>query len=234
LGQFKLLENIRNMVYSEKHNLSVGYYQHIRFEIFEHIAKGQHLVLDVGCGAGVLGAYLKQQGCASEVVGIEIDTIAAKEALTKLDRVLCADLNQTSVIDVLKDFDKASFDYIICADVLEHLIDPWKGLTELVTYLKLNGRLVTSIPNVRHWSVWLPLILRGQWEYREAGIMDSTHLRFFTRATGIKLIEFANLKIVECRPIIWRRSERLLNRVTFGLCEGWLTNQWVIIGEVAR
>lgn len=219
---------------SEISNHDISYFRNIRSEIAEQVKKGSNRVLDVGCGAGNLGAYLKQQGRASEVVGIEIDTIAAKEASTKLDCVLCANLNQASVFDVLKAFDKASFDYIICADVLEHLIDPWKVLAELVTYLKPNGRFVTSIPNVRHWSVWLPLILRGQWEYREAGIMDRTHLRFFTRATGVKLIEGANSKVVEYHPIIWRRSERLLNKVSLGLFDGWLASQWVFVGEAAR
>lgn len=135
---------------------------------------------------------------------------------------------------MLKDFDKASFDYIVCADVLEHLIDPWKVLTELVTYLKPSGRLVVSIPNVRHWSVWFPLILRGRWEYRDVGIMDKTHLRFFTRVTGVKLIEGASSKVVECRPIIWRRSERLLNKVSLGLFDGWLASQLVFVSEAVR
>ena len=99
------------MISSEKHNLSVDYYQHILLEIVELIAKGSHRVLDVGCGSGVLGEYLKHKECATEVVGIEIDALAAKEALTKLDRVFCVNLNQASVIDVLKDFDKALENY---------------------------------------------------------------------------------------------------------------------------
>lgn len=215
----------------EKHNPQADYYRHIRGDIIKHIEKGPHKVLDVGCGAGVLGEYLKQQGCATEVDGIEIDTIAAKEALNKLDNVLCANLNQTSVIEVLKNYDKVLFDYIVCADVLEHLIDPWTTLAELATFLKPGGRIIISIPNVRSWTVWMPLVINGHWDYRDSGILDRTHLRFFTRVTGIKLIDVANLKIVESHPIIWRRSERLLNKVSLGLCEEWLASQWVIIGE---
>lgn len=217
---------------AEKHNQSNNYYRHVRGEIAELIVRGKHRVLDVGCAAGVLGEHLKQQGCASEVVGIEIDTTSAKEALTKLDRVFCANLNQTSVDDVLKDFDRASFDYIICADVLEHLIDPWTILGDLVTFIKPGGRLVVSLPNVRHWSIWMPLVLKGRWEYCESGIMDRTHLRFFTRETSQKLIIGANLDVIECQPNIWRSSERLLSRITFGLFEGWLASQWVLVGKV--
>jgi O-antigen biosynthesis protein len=155
--------------------------------------------------------------------------VAASEALTKLDQVLCANLNQTSVIDVLKDFDKASFDYIVCADVLEHLIDPWKVLAELVTYLKPNGRFVTSIPNVRHWSVWLPLILRGHWEYREAGIMDSTHLRFFTRRSAAALLNGAGLNILVYQKLIGGKW-RILDKFSIGLLTEFISIQLVFVG----
>jgi 2-polyprenyl-3-methyl-5-hydroxy-6-metoxy-1,4-benzoquinol methylase len=219
------------MATTENHNLTNNYYRHVRNEIAEHVFSGKHRVLDVGCATGVLGEFLKQQGCASEVVGIEIDALAAKEASTKLDRVLSENLNHASVVDVLKDFDRSSFDYIICADVLEHLLDPWATLDDLATFIKPGGRLVVSLPNVQHWSVWLPLILTGRWEYCEAGIMDWTHLRFFTRASSQKLILRANLQVLKCQPSIYRKSERILNSITFGLLEGWLASQWVLVGE---
>ena len=212
-------------------NLTNNYFRHIRYEVAEHVVSGKHRVLDVGCASGVFGEYLKQQGCASEVIGIEIDALAAKEASTKLDRVLRANLNLVTVVDVLSDFDKASFDYIICADVLEHLIDPWTVLADLTRFLKPGGRLVVSLPNIQHWSVWMPLILTGRWEYCEAGILDRTHLRFFTRASSQELIRRANLKLIECQPNIWRKSEQMLNIVTFGLLEGWLASQWILVGE---
>lgn len=220
------------MASTENHNLNDNYYRQARKDIAKHVGSGKHRVLDVGCAAGVLGAYLKQQGCASDVVGIEIDAIAAKEASTKLDRVLSANLNHAAVIDVLQAFDKASFDYIICADVLEHLIDPWTILADLATFLKPGGRLVVSLPNVQHWSIWVPLILMGRLEYRDAGgIMDRTHLRFFTRFSSKKLITLANLQVIECQPNLYRRSERFLNSITFGLLEGWLASQWILVGK---
>lgn len=219
------------MATTENRNQTNNYYRHVRNEIAEHVACGKHRVLDVGCAAGVLGEYLKQQGCASEVVGIEIDALAAKEASTRLDQVLCANLNHAGVIDVLSDFDKASFDYIICADVLEHLIDPWTILADLATYLKPDGQLVVSLPNVQHWTVWVPLILLGRWEYCEAGIMDRTHLRFFTRVSSQKLIIRTNLYVIECQPSVWRKSERILNSITFGLLEGWFASQWILVGK---
>ena len=210
-------------------NPDVSYFRNIRSEIAEYVKKGNNHVLDVGCGAGYFGEYLKTTGRATKIIGIEIDEVAASEALTKLDQVLCANLNQTSVIDVLKDFDKASFDYIVCADVLEHLIDPWKVFAELVTYLKPNGRLVTSIPNVRHWSVWLPLILRGHWEYREAGIMDSTHLRFFTRRSAAALLNGAGLNILVYQTLIGGKW-RILDNFSIGLLTEFISIQLVFVG----
>lgn len=217
------------MSIKKKTILPSDYFSHVRPEIYEHVKSGSHYVLDVGCGNGALGEYLKYQGLASTVVGIENDVNSAKEALTKLDQVLCVNLNQTSVIAVLKDFDKASFDYIICADVLEHLIDPWKLLAELVTYLKKDGQLITSIPNVRHWSVWLPLVLRGQWEYRKAGIMDSTHLRFFTRRSAKVLLTSAGLNISLDKTLIGGKW-RSLDKFTFGMLTEFISIQFVFVG----
>lgn len=206
-----------------------SYYQNVRSELAVNVGKGNHRILDVGCGAGYFGEFLKLHGHASEVVGIEVDPAAANEASTKLDQVLCANLNQTSVIDVLKDFDKALFDYIVCADVLEHLIDPWNVLSDLVTFLKPGGQVLVSLPNVRHWSVWLPLLLRGHWEYREAGIMDSTHLRFFTRFSAIELLNRAGLDVAIYHPLIGGKW-RLANKFSMGLLEEFVAIQLVFVG----
>lgn len=210
-------------------NSDVLYYRNVRSEIAEYVNRGDNYVLDVGCGAGYFGEYLKKSGRAEKVVGIEIDEVAATEALTKLDQVYVTNLNQTSVIETLNDFDNAVFNYIVCADVLEHLIDPWKVLAELVLYLKPNGRLVVSIPNVQHWSVWIPLILRGKWEYRDDGIMDRTHLRFFTRGSVAKLLSGAKLNIAVDDTLI-RGKWRTLDKITLGLLSNFISTQFVFVG----
>ena len=206
-----------------------SYYSNVRRDLAQYVVKGNHRILDVGCGAGYFGEYLKLHGHAAEVVGIEIDTAAANEAATKLDCVLCANLNESSIVEVLKDFDKAKFDYIVCADVLEHLIDPWSVLSDLVTFLKPGGQVMVSIPNVRHWSVWLPLILRGQWEYRNVGIMDRTHLRFFTRFSGIELLKRAGLDVAIYHPLIGGKW-CLVNKFSMGLLEELVAIQLVFVG----
>jgi 2-polyprenyl-3-methyl-5-hydroxy-6-metoxy-1,4-benzoquinol methylase len=182
-----------NQINTPYYPSDITYYQNVRSELANYIEKGDHRILDVGCGAGYFGEFLKLNGHASDLIGIEIDTVAAHDASTRLDYVLCANLNETTIVEVLKDYERQYFDYIVCADVLEHLIDPWEALSQLVTFLKPNGRIILSLPNVRHWSIWIPLILRGHWEYRDAGIMDRTHLRFFTRRSGVALLNGAGL-----------------------------------------
>lgn len=88
-----------------------------------------------------------------------------------------------------------SIDLLLCLDVLEHLVDPWETLRRLAALLRPNGVLVASIPNVRYYRVLLPLMLGGRWDYQDSGILDRTHLRFFTRATAIELVESAGFSI---------------------------------------
>jgi 2-polyprenyl-3-methyl-5-hydroxy-6-metoxy-1,4-benzoquinol methylase len=137
-------------------------------------------VLDLGCASGRLGEALKAQGIASQVDGVELSESAAREARGRLDRVWVADLT---------DFDWAetadAYDVIIAADVLEHLADPWDTLRELRHHLATEGTIIASIPNIRYWKVIWDLLVRGEFRYVDEGILDRTHLRFFTR-TGIR------------------------------------------------
>lgn len=212
-------------------NENQSYYNNIRAEIAEYIRKNNNYVLDVGCGAGNFGKYLKQTGRAVDVTGIEINETAAVQAETKLDKVFCIDLNLSSIDSALKNYNKSSFDYIVCADVLEHLIDPWKILQELVEYLKPGGHIVISIPNVRHWSVLLPLIFYGHWRYVEEGIMDRTHLRFFTRKSAFELVQDSGLQVTKVDSIVYRKIDKIGIPVSFGLLKGIFAFQWILIGE---
>ncbi|MBA3013507.1 MAG: class I SAM-dependent methyltransferase [Desulfobulbaceae bacterium] len=212
----------------EHSNTSANYYQNRRENIAQFISKGNNRILDIGCGAGNFGSFLKQNNYASEVIGIEIDRTAADEALTKLDQVHCADLNRTRISELLIP-PTNSFDFVVCADVLEHLIDPWQTLYDLSTHLTPTGKLVASIPNVRHWTVWLPLIMNGKWNYVDAGIMDRTHLRFFTKISIQELFTTAGLDIIELRPLIGGKW-KLVDQFSLQLLRDFITVQWVIVG----
>ncbi len=168
-----------------------GYYDHERPEVAARIPPHGSRILDLGCGSGALGALLKQQG-AREVVGIELDEEAAGRARQRLDEVIVTDLDR---LDALP-FSPATFDVAICADVLEHLADPWHTLAMVANVLVPGGLLVASIPNIRHESVVLGLLAEGRFGYDDEGILDRTHLRFFT-LTGVRaLIEGAGFEIV--------------------------------------
>jgi 2-polyprenyl-3-methyl-5-hydroxy-6-metoxy-1,4-benzoquinol methylase len=98
----------------------------------------------------------------------------------------------------------------VVADVLEHLRDPWGALTDLVAVLRPGGWVVASVPNVRVFTVLLPLVRKGRFEYKEAGVLDRTHLRFFTRSSAIALVEGSGLAVesIERSVATWRRGWR--------------------------
>ncbi|MEN9544060.1 MAG: hypothetical protein RLZZ598_893, partial [Pseudomonadota bacterium] len=203
-----------------------SYYRNVRPEIVERVPAGAEMVLDVGCGAGSLGAHLIATQHARHVVGIEVVPSAAQEAASHLDTVVLANLNITSVDEALARFDKPSFDCIVCADVLEHLVEPWDALSALKAYLKPGGILIVSVPNVRHWSVWGPLLVRGRWDYRDSGIMDRTHLRFFTPRTAQAMCAGAGLDVVSEHALVGGKW-RYISAASFGLLRPLLAVQWV-------
>ncbi len=153
-------------------------------------------VLEVGCFSGYFSERLRDNGCA--VVGIEIDARAAEMAKEYCENVIVGDLE---TMDSLP-YPRASFDFILFADVLEHLKDPLRALVKLRSWLRDDGHIVCSIPNVAHIYVRLNLLL-GRWDYEDIGLMDRTHLRFFTRSTARKLVEDAGFSIEEQEYSSW-------------------------------
>jgi 2-polyprenyl-3-methyl-5-hydroxy-6-metoxy-1,4-benzoquinol methylase len=131
-------------------------------------------VLDVGCATGWQARLLVERGC--QVVGVEVDATAASRAAIWCEEVIVCDLDSADLRDELR---SAPFDTIVAGDVLEHLRDPARTLRQLRTMLQPTGQIVASVPNVAHGSVRLAL-LSGQFPYAEAGLLDRTHLRFFT------------------------------------------------------
>jgi len=152
-----------------------GYFEFTRPELRALVPAGARRVLDVGCGAGALGAALKaERGC--EVVGLEGFPDACARARLRLDEVLELDLDSLEALPPAA----GSFDAIVFGDVLEHLRDPQRLLAALLPSLAEGGTLVFSIPNVRHWSVVFPLLVNDAWEYTDAGLLDRTHVHLFT------------------------------------------------------
>lgn len=148
------------------------YYTYKRNDVQQLLPERLGRVLDVGCAQGVLGAACRERG-ADTVTGIELTPENAAIAEKTLDCVLCGDIETMEL-----PFEPGAFDTIICADVLEHLRDPWAMLRRLAGLLAPGGALVASVPNIAHYSVVLKL-LTGNWTYEQQGLLDLTHLRFF-------------------------------------------------------
>ncbi len=147
-------------------------------------------ILDVGCGAGYIGAAFKEKGCYA--VGIEADEKRASQAAKILDKVIVSDIEDIPSLP----FPKHSFDIIICADVLEHLKRPDKMLVSLKSYVKEKGIVLISVPNIARIDMRLRL-LRGIFRYENGGTMDKTHLRFFTKSTIHELLRMCGYEITK-------------------------------------
>lgn len=183
---------------------TADYYLETRPDIQAMVEAGGKRVLDVGCAGGELGRALKQAG-AVEVVGIERSTEAAALAKEWLDQVFVSDVENFSL-----PLNDASFDCIIFADILEHTVDPWSVVASYGRYLKTDGRVVASIPNVRFYAV-IARLLFNRWGYRESGILDNTHLRFFTLPTIREMFRQAGYEIerVECKYRLFEDQSRI-------------------------
>jgi SAM-dependent methyltransferase len=202
------------------------YYLQARPEVAALVPAACRRVLDVGCGAGHLGRLLRERG--HHVTGLELVPEAADEARRWLDRVVTAD------VEAGFPFAAQSFDAVIFADLLEHLVDPWRVVREAATVLSPEGVIVASVPNVQNLDV-LRRLVRGRWDYRERGILDRGHLRFFTLSTVRDLFIQAGLSISH----VGHRYRRSLFRetvcfLTGGRARAYFTRQYLIVADKHR
>jgi 2-polyprenyl-3-methyl-5-hydroxy-6-metoxy-1,4-benzoquinol methylase len=154
---------------------------------------GSKRVLDVGCATGFLARALAERGCT--VSGLEFDAEAAEEARPHLEKLVIGDVE---TLDLAEAFADARFDVVVFGDVLEHLRDPLAALRNAHRVLADRGSIVASIPNVAHGSVRLAL-MAGRFDYQPLGLLDSTHIRFFTRASIEELFREAGMVPVDVR-----------------------------------
>jgi len=193
-----------------------GFYENLNFPVIEFVDNNSK-VLDVGCNTGRLGGYLiKNKNCA--VFGIDIFPEAIERAKTVL--------TGAKVMDLEKDafpFVDETFDVIIFADVLEHLYNPLSVLNALKFRLKPGGYIITSIPNIAFIVIRFKLLF-GKWNYKKIGIMDDTHIRFFTYKTMTGLFQKAGLRMdsKKCVSGVFLKEnvfDKLLNNIFKCLCK---------------
>lgn len=171
-----------------------AYFEFERADVLDLVPEAAQCVLDVGCGGGRLGENVKvRQQCRVE--GIELDPWAAEQAAGRLDAVHSGNIEQDE-----PGFEDGAFDCVICADVLEHLRDPLHVLRKIRRWLRPDGCLVTSIPNVRNHTI-VQSLLAGNWTYEPAGLLDADHVRFFTRREIEKLLFRAGFQPEEMRMV---------------------------------
>jgi 2-polyprenyl-3-methyl-5-hydroxy-6-metoxy-1,4-benzoquinol methylase len=190
-----------------------GYFSTPRREMLEFIPPGTRAILEIGCGNGRFGALVKaRDGC--RYVGVELMEDAAQEARQRLDEVLTTNIESDEL-----PFHQHSFDGLVCNDVLEHLVDPWRTLQRLTTLVRPGGFIVVSLPNVRFSEVVKDLVFRNRWEYQERGVLDRTHLRFFTEESVRGLLEQAGGRVERIEginPIRYAWRLQLLNLALLG------------------
>lgn len=189
------------------------YYTNARSEMLPFVPVEAGTVLDIGCGAGGFAGQLKARDGSVEVWGIEMDAAAAARAGEVLDRVLVGD-----ALEVVAGLPAGRFDGVVMNDVLEHLPDPAALLRALRPALKPGAVLVASIPNVRYFFNVVDLAVRGRWDYTDEGILDRTHLRFFTRSSMVRLFAEAGYAVDTVTGINRTGSAKfkLVNLLTLG------------------
>jgi 2-polyprenyl-3-methyl-5-hydroxy-6-metoxy-1,4-benzoquinol methylase len=179
-----------------------------RREMLSFVPSSTRSVLDVGCGKGGFGGAVKADRPGVEVWGMDSSPEVIERATAALDRFVLGLFPDDSP--------DRRFDCLTFNDSLEHMPDPWGALREAQRLLTEDGVIVVSLPNIRQYSIIRMLVLKGDWEYRDTGIMDRTHLRFFTRKSALRLFEECGFTVSECVPMAvanqgWKA--RLLSRL---------------------
>jgi 2-polyprenyl-3-methyl-5-hydroxy-6-metoxy-1,4-benzoquinol methylase len=165
--------------------------------------------LEFGCGTGEFSALVKRT-FGAETWAVEINADAARRAAKRLDKLINRDAAES-----LDEIPQGYFDCIILFDVLEHMVDPAFLLGALKAKLTARGVIVASIPNIRYYRTLADLVVHGNWDYKEHGILDRTHLRFFTKKSIIKMFSLLGFRIELLEGIhpTSSRTFRILNMI---------------------
>jgi SAM-dependent methyltransferase len=167
-------------------------------DLLDRIPLDADVVLDVGCHKGMLGAVYRLRNPRARVLGVDFDVAAVRVAAARLTEAACLDIES----DPLPFEVPGGYDCIIYGDVLEHLRDPWRLMREHAALLSPRGVMLICVPNAAHWSVVLKL-LNGTFDYEDRGVLDRTHLRWFTLATMEKALMDTGLQLCDVSPRIF-------------------------------
>lgn len=192
------------------------YYECERSEMLEFIPLESKKILELGCANGRFSSSIKDRQSV-EIWGIEYNAEAAANAAKRLDKVINDD-----IANALDELPLNYFDCVVCNDILEHLPDPVEILKSLRKHITNDGVLVSSIPNVRYLPVLYEILIRKDFKYRDSGVLDNTHLRFFTNKSIIRLFDLSGYKVMNIKglkaavPFLYKCAFLLVNILTLG------------------
>lgn len=210
-----------------------SYFDHARSEILPYLPNKVERILEIGAASGATYSLIKQRFPNAWGFGIEPDQNAVQSAAKVFDIVKCGFVDD---IDIESEIAPRSLDLILCLDVLEHLVDPWAMVKKLTPLLKQGGRLIVSVPNVRNFKFLMGVLFAGDFRYKDAGILDRTHLRFFTFETAMELATCGGLKplhLIGAQTYKPFSAKWILKYLSFGGLETINQKQVLAIAECA-
>ena len=171
-------------------------------ELLTRIPLSARVVLDVGCATGALGAAYRRFNPRARLLGIDSNPEAASFAAQRLDEVAMVDVEEQPL-----PFDlPGGIDCLVYGDVIEHLRDPWSVLAEQAEALNPEGMVLICVPNVEHWS-FVARLMRGDWAYERAGLLDETHLRWFSLESMRETLVEAGLALCDVQPRVFDQDQ---------------------------
>lgn len=197
------------------------YFETDRTEFLDWIGGRYARVLDIGCGSGGNATWYRSHG-ASEIVGVEPHGPSAERAAGRIDRVLALPI-EVAIAQL-----GGTFDLIVCADVLEHLVDPWTILRQISALAGPSTVLAVSVPNIRFLPAVIRIAFGRGFAYEERGIFDATHLRFFTPWDARRLLRDGGWQVRRSgapEPGRQRTIRKGIAKVTRGRTDQWLASQ---------
>jgi len=226
------MQNQFNSLDDQYNNKPLDYYSLKRNELLAFLPGGCKNILDVGCSNGAFGQSIKTSRPETVVWGVEPFEEAYLKATEVLDHVL-----NTTFDENIKELDNKKFDCISFNDVLEHLVNPSGTLELCKKYLHNDGYIIASIPNILFFPVFFnQIILKQDWKYTNAGTLDNTHLRFFTKKSMIRLFEDAGYEIVTIKGINASviRLYRIINLILLNKLHDWRYLQFAVVARIKK
>lgn len=213
-------------LYADK---SEAYFQGVRLDVLEAIplSNRKGSMLEIGAGGCRTLIYAKENGFAEAIYGVDIvDCKLEAGQRESLDGLAIGD------IQTMDDaFDGKKFDVIVCPDVLEHLIDPYSVVRKLKGWLKEDGIVVSSLPNINYWRNIIAIIWKDSFTYSDRGILDRSHLRFFARKNVEALFRENGFQVLEVFANAGGWRGRIVQRLTGGLFQRFLAYQYIVVAR---